>query len=126
MKESLIYLASPYSHPSKAIREMRFRTVSNVASRLTIKGYFIISPISMNHPWSIYCDPEETIGTSWDYWQKYDTRLIEACDELWVCMMDGWTESKGVTAELQIAEEQKLVIKYVDPLTLKISEAANV
>ncbi len=120
MNQPLIYLASPYSHKLKKVREQRFREIAKVSARLTVLGHFIFSPISMNHTWTIYCDPDTPLGTSWDYWKRYDERLLDVCDELWVCTMEGWKESKGIAAEIKYADACGMRIYYIDPITLRI------
>lgn len=119
----LIYLASPYSHQNKTIMYKRFIDVCNVAGKLTNLGYYIMSPISMNHPWKEHCDIE--IGYTWEFWQKFDTELINNCYAVWVCTMDGWKESTGVQAEIKIAKKSGKEIKYVNPETLEITDEPN-
>lgn len=38
--------------------------------------------------------------------------LISKCDELWVLKIDGWEQSKGVSAEIEYAESLNIPIKY--------------
>lgn len=105
----LIYLASPYSHPDPAVRLQRFETVCFVAANLMRDGVHLYSPIAHTHP--IALKGELPLG--WEFWEQYDRKILAACQELWVVMMDGWRESKGVAAEIKIAEEMGLPVKYV-------------
>lgn len=118
-KKPLIYLASPYTHEKRSEMAKRFVEISRIAAKLTIMGHYIISPISMNHPWKEYGD--DNIGYSWEFWKEFDTRLLEVCDELWVAKMPGWTISVGVQAEIVIAGKLGLPIRYLNPDTLIIS-----
>lgn len=114
----LIYLASPYTHKNKSIMAKRFIDISNIAAKLTNKGLFIFSPISMNHPWKEYSD--EPLGYTWEFWQTFDTKLLDKCDEILVAMMPGWKESIGVQAEIKIARQLGKPVKYLNVDTMKI------
>lgn len=114
--ERLIYLASPYTHPKRSVMAKRLVEVSNVYARLTRKGHILFAPICMNATAQHYSDV--VIGHSWDFWQRFDTEFLRRSDELWVVMMDGWRQSKGVQAEIKIARYLGLPIAYVDPDTL--------
>ena len=107
----LIYLASPYSHPDPAVRVSRFDAVCRAASRLMRDGVHLYSPIVHCHPLAV----QGGLPTSWEFWEQYDRKIIAACGEVWVCTMDGWRESKGVTAEIKIAEELGLPVRFVSP-----------
>ena len=105
----LIYLASPYSHPDPEVRQQRFETVCFVAANLMREGKHIYSPIAHTHPIALKGD----LPKGWDFWEQFDRKMLAACQELWVVMMDGWRESKGVAAEIQIANEMGIPVKYV-------------
>lgn len=105
----LIYLASPYSHADPAVRQQRFETVCFVAANLMREGTHVYSPIAHTHPIALKGD----LPKGWDFWEAFDRKMLAACQECWVVMMDGWRESKGVQAEIKIAEEMGLPVKYV-------------
>lgn len=105
----LIYLASPYSDPDPAVRQQRFETVCFVAANLMRKGTHVYSPIAHTHPIAIKGD----LPKDWKFWEAFDRKMIRACEAVWVVMMDGWRESKGVAAEIKIAEELGLPVKYL-------------
>ncbi len=105
----MIYLASPYSHEDVKVREYRFQTSAKAASTLMKKGIHVFSPISHTHPIAMYGLP-----LGWDFWEQFDRWYIERCDEVWVLMLDGWQESRGVTAEIGIATEMGKVIRYLE------------
>lgn len=105
----LIYLASPYSHPDAEVRQQRFETVCFVASQLMRDGHHIFSPIAHTHPIALKGD----LPKGFDFWEAFDRKMIAACGALWVVMMDGWRESKGVQAEIAIAGELGIPVKYL-------------
>lgn len=94
-----IYLASPYSHDSAFIREERFLQVCKKAAELMLDGHIVFSPIAHSHPISKFIgNPNDS-----DFYLKQDFSFIEWCDEVWVFAIGGWTESRGVTAEINQA-----------------------
>lgn len=116
--EELIYLASPYSHPSAGARLARFNQACRYASKLILKGVPIFSPIAHTHPIAQYALP-----TGWTFWARYNILWLDACSELWVLMLDGWKESKGIAGEIAIMRGLGKPIKYIEPNTLE--EVAN-
>lgn len=108
--EKVIYLASPYSHPDPLVREQRFKAVCEYAANLMKDGEMVYSPIAHSHPIAQFGLPKE-----WEFWEQYDRFFISKCDELFVLMIDGWDKSKGVDAEIEIANELCVPVTYVGP-----------
>lgn len=104
----MIYLASPYSHEDSKIREQRFLDVCKAAAFFMGKGISIFSPIAHTHPIAMAGD----LPKGWDFWNKCDRWFIEHCDNVYVLMLDGWEESKGVQAEIAIAHQSNKCISY--------------
>lgn len=117
----LIYLASPYSHHDPLVVEARFEAVCREASRLMGEGYLIYSPIAHTHPIAI----RGGLPTDWEFWRDYDEAIISRCTELWVLTLDGWDTSRGVSAELQIADALGLPIKHIAPATEAMHSASD-
>jgi nucleoside 2-deoxyribosyltransferase len=105
-----IYLACPYSHEKGGIRSMRFDLVNAAAAKLMREGYLVFSPISHTHPIAERGD----LPKGWDFWEAYDRTFIDWADEVHVLMLDGWKESKGVTAEIAIAKELGKPVHYIE------------
>lgn len=99
-KNTLIYLASPYSHSDPAVMQQRFEQVCEATAGLLRAGYMVYSPIVHSHPLTKYGLP-----TDWAYWEQLDTQMIEMCGALVILMLDGWDESTGVTNEIGKAVE---------------------
>lgn len=109
----LIYLACPYSDPDPAVRAQRFEAVNRAAAALMADGRYVYSPISHTHPIAVAGD----LPTGFDYWEGYDRVMLGACTEVVVLALDGWQESRGVQAEMQIAAEMGL------PITIRTARA---
>lgn len=119
-EKTLVYLATPYSHPDRSVRVKRFDQVNAVAAKLMRDGLHIYSPISHTHPIAEAGD----LPLSFDFWEKYDTAILSTCCKLLVLMLEGWQQSKGVTAEIGIAQKLNLPIVYLNPeIFLDVSSA---
>jgi hypothetical protein len=97
----LIYLASPYTHPSPAVRAARFDAACLAAARLIAGGDMVFSPIAHTHPILV----RGRLPSGWDYWERFDRRMIAASDEVAVLTLEGWEKSTGIRAEIQITSE---------------------
>ena len=106
----MIYLASPYSHPDAAVREMRFRDACRAAAKLMRPGQAVFSPIAHGH-----CICTHGLPTDWRFWEPFDRQQLERCDEVIVLMLEDWRESVGVQAEIRIAIEVGKSVRYLDP-----------
>lgn len=91
----MIYVASPYSHPSEAVRERRFRSTCAFCAEHAREGLFIYSPIVHWHYIALNWD----LPTDWGFWRRQCFEMLEKADELWILCLPGWFDSKGVTAE---------------------------
>lgn len=109
--QTLVYLATPYSHPDPLVRVFRFNAVNRAAAQLMAKGLHIYSPISHTHPIAM----EGSLPLGWDFWQQYDRAILDACCRMIVLRLPGWEESKGVAAEMQIAQDLGLAVSFIDP-----------
>ena len=90
--------------------ELRFQLAASHAAELMRQGRKVYSPISHTHPIAQYGLPK-----GWDFWEQYDRAILSRCTEVIVLMLHGWKESKGVTAEIEIAKELGLPVSYLEP-----------
>lgn len=107
----MIYLASPYAHKDKTVMEDRFDKVCRVAGQMMKYGEVVYSPIAHNHPIAVRIELPRT----WDFWKTFDEHMILRCACVKVLMLDGWKESVGITAEIQIAKLASMNVEYIDP-----------
>ncbi|MCY2928186.1 MAG: DUF1937 family protein [Planctomycetota bacterium] len=61
-----------------------------------------------------------SLAGDWKFWESYDRAHLEACNALAVLMLDGWKESVGVQAELDIAAKLELPIMLIVPASVGI------
>lgn len=104
----MIYLAIPYTHNLKSMEIARFDIANMVASDLMKQGCQVFSPISHSHPIRM----EGGLPGTWEYWEKHCRKILSICDKMFVVCIPGWEDSKGVQAEIKIAELLGMPIIY--------------
>lgn len=115
---NIAYLACPYSHPDKNVKEMRHRIVNQVAFTLMRQGTYVYSPLTHNLPID-----RLGINGNWMYWKNFDHAMLARCDRIIVIKLPGWDESKGVAAELAYAKELGMSIEWIEPTEEMLQQA---
>lgn len=110
LRKKLTYLASPYHHEQPDIRYARYMRVCGTAAILMRRGLFVYSPIAHNDGVAYYGE----LQTGWDYWREYDTAMLECCKDMLVLILDGWQDSVGIRAEIDIATRLGISISYIN------------
>lgn len=77
----------------------RFLLAEQATAALLVKGLFTYSPIVHCHELAQKYDLPKDFG----YWQRYNFDMLRRCDIFAVLSIPGWQESKGVTAEGDLA-----------------------
>lgn len=106
----MIYVASPYSHPDTTVQEQRFKDVRAFCAELMRKSVLCYSPIVHNHEINrvLQADP------GFEFWMHHDLWMLHACKEMMVLCLPGWSESRGVAAEIAVAEEASYPVVYME------------
>ena len=104
----MIYLASPYSHPDPHVSRQRFELACRAAAQLIRDGKPTFSPIVHSHPLVRFGLP-----TDWEFWQRNDREHMRCCHQVVVLTLEGWRESRGVQAEIDLAIDMDLPIRYL-------------
>jgi Domain of unknown function (DUF1937) len=104
----MIYLASPYSHPDPLVREARFDAACRATAALIGAGQVVFSPIVHGHPLVRFGMP-----TDWSFWQRFDVEYLRRCDEVVVLQIEGWRESGGGRAEIEVARGLGKRVQYL-------------
>ena len=115
----MIYLASPYSDPSIAVKEHRFIETCRVAGEMIKKGLVVYSPIVHNHLIARYAG----LGGSWKTWERHDLSMIKLCDSFWILTLEGWQQSRGVKEETDTWKviNPRKPVEYLNPITLELT-----
>lgn len=108
LNDHLIYLASPYSSKDSDIRESRYNWACSAVNDLISLGFLVYSPIVH----FAYVAEEYNLPMDFDFWQGINKAMLSRCQELLVLTIPGWEKSKGVQAEIEMAEEIGIPIRY--------------
>jgi nucleoside 2-deoxyribosyltransferase len=108
---SLTYLASPYTHSDPAVVEARFEAACKAAANMMRFGFKVFSPIAHSHPVEQLGMAEKMSG---EFWLRQDFGILRHCDAIAVLTIPGWTKSKGVNAEIELATLLDIPL-YVTP-----------
>lgn len=114
-KRDVIYLATPYTHPSPAVREARYDAATDYAAAFWAGGYGVYSPITQTHE----AAKRRALPQEWEFWAEQCRTFLGVCSRLVVLALPGWRESVGVRAELRIARELEIPCSLLRP-TAKI------
>lgn len=119
----LVYLASPYMHPSPKMRELRAQQAMEFYARLRAAGYIVYCPIAHSHEASEYMAAHGLPVMDSEWWREENEAFLEHCDLLIVLCLDGWEQSKGVTREIEFAEKRGMRVLFLG-YSAAIPEAA--
>jgi hypothetical protein len=70
-------------------------------------GHIVYCPVVQFHPLV-----KHSLFTDWQFWERIVEQHLSRCDEMVVLMLDGWESSTGVEAELKIARDMGLAIRF--------------
>ena len=105
----MIYLASPYKHEDKAVMEDRYKKTLEVTARLLLAGHHVFSPIVYGH----HLAKEHKLPEGFGFWERFDTKFVLMCEEMYVLCLDDWQYSRGVLSEMMLASNMKKRIKLI-------------
>ena len=101
---TFIYLASPYAHPSPAVREARLEAARYVCGQMVDAGKIVMSPL-------VYLGELAYKGVHPPQgWYAFDLQLLARCDELLVLQLPGWEDSRGVLVEIAGAQARGMPV----------------
>lgn len=107
-KMSLIYLASPYTHPDQETVYRRYRVACAAAAILMEEGHTVFSPIAHSHAIADFLP--DAVRFDHDHWMRQDLAILALCDEMHVLPLPGWGQSRGVAAEIAFATERGIPV----------------
>ena len=108
--KSLIFLASPYSHESAKVREIRYNDALEITTAILRRGRFIFSPIVFCHHIAL----QHKLPKDAAYWEAYNEAMLKVCDELYILCINGIDTSKGVHREIILAESISMRRTFVE------------
>jgi len=118
------YLASPYTYRSEDAEETRkilayrYEDARRAIVTLMKEGWAPFSTIVHWHDAELN-DP--TLPTDFASWVDYNDRFIAGCDAFLVLKIGGWSVSKGVAHEIELARTlgKPMFEVHLDPYEIK-------
>lgn len=109
----MIYLASPYTHFDKNIRQVRAVAAGLVCATLMARGETIFCPVTNGH----FLVQVSTPLQQWTHeqWIQYNFPILDQCKKMVVAQLPGWHKSKGILEEISRAEASKVPIEHLQP-----------
>jgi hypothetical protein len=101
----MIYLAIPYT----GNEEYAFRLSTIIAAELSLRGEVVYSPITHSHPMTQF----RNMPGDWDFWGEIDRQYISRAYRVYVIQAEGWKQSIGVQAEIEIALRYHVPVEYL-------------
>ena len=112
MQKPIMYLASPYSHPDEAVRNLRYLAARDTAAQLMLDGTLVFSPIVHCRWLSVDCGLRDDM----DFWREYDFAMIEALPRFGILELPGWSRSKGIKEETDFANSIERIPRMISPV----------
>ncbi len=100
----MIYLATPYSHPSAAVRQWRYEQAQALWWHYVQLGLQVYSPIVHTHPAAVKFEAPQ----GYEFYRHFDEQMILSSEQLWIAHIPGWEESKGMASEIKFALNHKV------------------
>lgn len=111
--DMLGYLAAPYSAKDKAVTRRRIAIFAKCDAALMARGIKTASPLLKD-----MILQHANLPGDWAYWGEYSEMMLGRLDVVIVLMIDGWKESEGVRAEIDLAIERGIPVVFVNPAEL--------
>lgn len=107
----MIYLASPFSHPSPKVRQARVEAVADyVRWHILERGIPVFSPV-------LYTAALPDAPIPFEPWAPFNDHMIELCSAFAVYQLPGWEESRGIAHESNLASRLGKEMTFIPYLT---------
>lgn len=104
----LIYIAGPYYHRHQSFIDNRMEAVYAHAAKLMREGHHSCSPMLMHE-----VVKRHDLPNNFEFWSDYSFNMLKRCDEMHILMLDGWSTSKGVLAEIKFCSQNMIPFEFI-------------
>lgn len=107
----MIYLASPYSHSNRYIRELRYQAIAHVLGYYLDKKKLAYAPVVHGHA------TEKELGREINYktWVDHGLKMLFKCSEMHIIPLPGWAISNGILLEKEYALNSFIPVRELKP-----------
>ncbi len=109
------YISNPYNGTEEQKAE-RARIAAQVCGKLLKMGIHAWSPIVHNH--AMMKSSEFALEERRSLILDFDFSLLRSAQGMLALTIDGWEQSYGVKAEIELCEKLSIPVKYLDPALL--------
>lgn len=106
----MIYLATPYSHPDRGERYIRFKIAERQVLILTQGGHVVYSPIVYWHAMA----EQSGLPTTHDFWIHQNEAIMAKSDAIVVVKISGWNTSNGIKHEIDYGYENGIPVYFIE------------
>lgn len=107
----MIYIASPYSHTDRAVRQQRYEKVFRYTANLKMQGVVCFSPIVYGHQFH----EAGHMPINFEAWQAFNDHMLLAATSMHVLRLPGFDTSAGVKHEVVFADRHGIPVRYITP-----------
>ncbi|MCS5708713.1 DUF1937 family protein [Candidatus Berkiella cookevillensis] len=108
--QTMAYLASPYTHEEKNIRDTRYLVTAWMAAQLIRDGIHVFSATNHNAMLENFADLTDRL----EDWQRFNHCMIKRCDKVIVLKMPGWEKSKGIQDQIKYAQLHSIPVEMME------------
>lgn len=106
-EDDLVYVACAFGENDPTIRELRIDLASCFCAEKMREGIVVFCPLIHN-----YYILKHGLPVGWDYWERFNSKLLKRADKLFVLKLKGWEKSVGIQAEIALARKYSIPIEY--------------
>lgn len=111
----LVYIAAPYAHESELVMQVRYEIINRVCTKIILdQRCSIFSPISHGHMINLKVSKEDSGFDKRGYWMDMDFKILRNCSNMFVLMMEGWEQSKGILEEIKFCKANNIEISFIN------------
>lgn len=117
---NLKYLACPFSHEDSEVEIARWNLSTQVAAHMMGNDMpHVHNPLTTS---LLYQNINDSIPSSWHFWERVDFEYLSMSSKLYVLKINGWRQSRGVSAEIKYAEDNDMEVSYIDPDSIGVPQ----
>ena len=106
----MIYLASPYSGTPEE-QQLRYEQIRDWMAPLILeRAEPLYSPIVHCHDMTLH----NSMPTDAASWHRYNMGMLRISSMMWILMLPGYENSKGVAQEIKDAKQLHIPISYTN------------
>lgn len=108
--KNVLFISAPYGNADD--KEKRAEQIRDYSAGLLAEGVKVICPMTLGL--ALANNGKFELPKSTEFWLDWTLTLLKKCDEMIVLCFDGWEDSVGVKAEIEVATQNNIPITYTE------------